>query len=85
MAETPQPTTQSNLIVIGFGNEYAADAMISKLEEWKEQGLIDIEDGVRARRGVTDHVDLDATPLTGFGSVRNGRRNPLAHPKSRSV
>lgn len=58
MAEAPQPTHQSNLIVIGFGNQYAADAMISKLEEWKEQGLIDIEDGVRARRGNTEHVSI---------------------------
>jgi uncharacterized membrane protein len=56
MAEEPQTTPQSNLIVIGFGNEYAADAMISKLEEWHEQGLIELEDAVRARRGVTDHV-----------------------------
>jgi uncharacterized membrane protein len=88
MAEEPQTTPLSNLIVIGFGNEYAADAMISKLEEWKEQGLIDIEDGVRARRGVTDHVDVrqskkllpeDARQglLSGFlsGGIRGGMKD----------
>jgi uncharacterized membrane protein len=58
MAEEPQTPQHSNLIVIGFGNEYAADAMIAKLEEWQEQGLIELEDAVRARRGVTEHVEV---------------------------
>lgn len=58
MPEESQDRPQSNLIVIGFGNRYTADAMLDKLEEWHEQGLIELDDAVRASRGMTDHVSF---------------------------
>jgi len=72
MAEESQTKPQSNLIVIGFGNEYAADAMLDKLEEWHEQGLIELDDAVRARRGVTDHVSMRQSKKLMSKSARSG-------------
>lgn len=78
MAEEAQTPTDSRLIVIGFDNEFEADAMLEKLEEWHEQGLIELDDAVRAKRG-TDHVDIKQThKLTGKYAGRGAGAGFLA-------
>jgi uncharacterized membrane protein len=71
--------SKSKLVVIGFENEFEADGMLQKLEEWQEQGLIELEDAVGARRGATDHVNLKQTKkLTGKYSKRGATAGVLA-------
>ena len=71
--------SESRLVVIGFDNEYEADAMLARLEEWQEQGLIELEDAVRAKRGVTDHVDVkQTTKKTGKYAKRGAGAGVLA-------
>lgn len=71
--------SKSKLIVIGFENEFEGDAMLQRLEEWQEQGLIELEDAVRAKRGTTDHVDIkQTTKLTGKYAKRGAGAGILA-------
>jgi len=73
MAEESQGNVKSNLIVIGFGNQYAADAMLDKLEEWHEQGLIELDDAVRAKRGVSGHVSIKQSKKLMSKQAKSGR------------
>jgi uncharacterized membrane protein len=69
----------SRLVVIGFDNEFEADGMLQKLEEWQEQGLIELDDAVGARRGATEHVDFKQTrKLTGKYAKRGAGAGLLA-------
>jgi uncharacterized membrane protein len=69
----------SRLLVIGFDNEFEADALLDKLEAWQTEGLIELEDAVRARRGVTDHVEIrQTTKLTGKYATRGAAAGILA-------
>ena len=82
MAEESQSKpeeSQSKLVIIGFDNEFEADGMLQKLEEWHEQGLIELDDAVGARRGATDHVNIKQTKkLTGKYAKRGAGAGVLA-------
>ena len=62
---------ESNIIVLGFDNEFAAEEMLSTFELMQEQGLVTIDDAVIATRGTGTGVDIKQTrKLTGKYAAR---------------
>lgn len=51
----------SQVVVLGFDNQYAAEGMLEDLIKMQEEGLIELEDAVVASRGPGSHVEIQQT------------------------
>ncbi len=49
------------IVVLGFDNEYGAEAMLEDLTKMQEEGLIELQDAVIASRGPGTHVEIKQT------------------------
>jgi uncharacterized membrane protein len=50
-----------NIVVLGFENEYGAEAMLDDVQKWQEEGLIEVEDAVLASAGPGGKVEIQQT------------------------
>jgi uncharacterized membrane protein len=51
----------SNIVVLGFENQYGAEAMLSNLQKWQEEGLIEVDDAIIASAGPSGEVEIQQT------------------------
>lgn len=51
----------SQIVVLGFDNRYAAEAMLESISKMQEDGLIELEDAVVASRGPGTQVEIQQT------------------------
>jgi uncharacterized membrane protein len=51
----------SNVVVLGFKNQFGAEAMLDDLRKWQEEGLIELEDAVIVSRGAGTDIELEQT------------------------
>jgi len=69
----------NNIVVLGFKNQYGAEAMLEDIEKWQEEGLIELEDAVIASRGVGGEVQIEQTHKQGGRfALRGGGAGLLA-------
>jgi uncharacterized membrane protein len=69
----------SNIVVLGFKNEYGAEAMLENMQKWQEEGLIELEDAVIATRSVGTDVQIEQTHKQGGRfALRGGGAGLLA-------
>jgi uncharacterized membrane protein len=47
--------------VLGFENQYGAEAMLENVHQWQEEGLIEVEDAVIASAGPDGKVEIQQT------------------------
>jgi uncharacterized membrane protein len=50
-----------NIVVLGFENQYGAEAMLSDVQKWQQEGLIEVEDAVIASAGPSGLVEIQQT------------------------
>jgi uncharacterized membrane protein len=69
----------SNIVVLGFKEQYGAEGMFKNIQTWQEEGLIELEDAVVASRGVGGDVQIEQThKLGGRFALRGGGAGLLA-------
>jgi len=69
----------NNIVVLGFKNQYGAEAMLEDMQKWQEDGLIELEDAVIASRGVGGDVQIEQTHKQGGRfALRGGGAGLLA-------
>jgi uncharacterized membrane protein len=69
----------SNIVVLGFKNQYGAEAMLNDLQKWQEEGLIELEDAVIASSGPGGKVQIEQTHKEGGKfTLRGGGAGLLA-------
>ena len=69
----------SNIVVLGFKNQYGAEAMLEDIQKWQEEGLIELEDAVIASRGPGSEVQIEQTHKQGGRfALRGGGAGLLA-------
>ena len=51
----------SQIVVLGFDNRYAAEAMLESMIKMQDEGLVELEDAVVASRGPGTHVEIQQT------------------------
>jgi uncharacterized membrane protein len=69
----------SNIVVLGFKNQYAAEAMLKDIVKLQEEGLIELEDAVVASRGGGSEVEIQQTHSdTGKYALRGSGAGLLA-------
>jgi uncharacterized membrane protein len=51
----------NNIVVLGFENQYGAEAMLDDVHKWQEEGLIEVEDAVLAFAGPDGEVEIQQT------------------------
>jgi uncharacterized membrane protein len=51
----------NNIVVLGFENEYGAEAMLDEVHKWQEEGLIEVEDAVIASAAPDGKVEIQQT------------------------
>jgi uncharacterized membrane protein len=51
----------NNVVVLGFENQYGAEAMLNDVHKWQEEGLIEVEDAVIATAGPSGQVEVQQT------------------------
>jgi uncharacterized membrane protein len=51
----------SNVVVLGFKNQFGAEGLLGDLLKWQEEGLIELEDAVIASRGEGAHIEIEQT------------------------
>jgi uncharacterized membrane protein len=69
----------SNIVVLGFKNQYGAEAMLEEIQKWQEEGLIELEDAVITSRGVGGDVQIEQTHKQGGRfALRGGGAGLLA-------
>ena len=69
----------ANIVVLGFENQYGAEAMLEDIQKWQEEGLIELEDAVIASRGVGGDVQIEQTHKQGGRfALRGGGAGLLA-------
>lgn len=51
----------SQVVVLGFDNQYAAEGMLESITKMQEEGLIELEDAVIASRGPGTQVEIQQT------------------------
>ena len=69
----------SNIVVLGFKNQYGAEAMLEDIQKWQEEGLIELEDAVIASRSVGGDVQIEQTHKQGGRfALRGGGAGLLA-------
>jgi uncharacterized membrane protein len=69
----------NNIVVLGFENQYGAEAMLEDIQKWQEEGLIELEDAVIASRGIGGDVQIEQTHKQGGRfALRGGGAGLLA-------
>jgi uncharacterized membrane protein len=69
----------SNVVVLGFENQYGAEAMLETIQKWQEEELIELEDAVIASRGRGGDVQIEQTHKQGGRfALRGGGAGLLA-------
>jgi uncharacterized membrane protein len=69
----------SNIVVLGFKEQYGAEGMFKNIQTWQEEGLIELEDAVVASRGVGGDVQIEQTHKQGGRfALRGGGAGLLA-------
>jgi uncharacterized membrane protein len=69
----------SNIVVLGFENQYGAEAMLEDIQKWQEEALIELEDAVIASRGPGREVQIEQTHKRGGKyALRGGGAGLLA-------
>ena len=69
----------SNIVVLGFKNQYGAEAMLEDIQKWQEEGLMELEDAVIASRGPGVDVQIEQTHKQGGRfALRGGGAGLLA-------
>ena len=69
----------SNLVILGFEDEFMAEGMLGTVGKLQQDGLLSIEDAVVASRGVSSKVDIKQTQSeTGKFTLRGGGIGLLA-------
>ena len=69
----------NNVVVLGFDNQYKAEAMLETIQKWQEEGLIELEDAVIASRGRGSEVKIEQTHKKGSRyALRGGGAGLLA-------
>jgi uncharacterized membrane protein len=69
----------SNIVVLGFKNQYGAEAMLEDIQKWQEEGLMELEDAVIASRGPGVDVQIEQTHKPGGKyALRGGGAGLLA-------
>jgi uncharacterized membrane protein len=63
-----------NIVVLGFDNQYGAEALLEDLQRWQEAGIIEVEDAVIAFASRNGNVELRQTHRSEKGkfAVRGG-------------
>jgi uncharacterized membrane protein len=51
----------SNIVVLGFENQYGAEAMLDNVQKWQEEGLIEVEDAVLVLAGPDGKAEIQET------------------------
>lgn len=59
----------SNIVVLGFENEFGAEAMLDSVHRWQEEGLIEVEDAVIASAGPSGNVEIQQTHRSEKGKL----------------
>jgi uncharacterized membrane protein len=68
-----------NIVVLGFKNQYGAEALLNNVQKWQEEGLIELEDAVIASRGPGGDVQIEQTHKQGGRfALRGGGAGLLA-------
>jgi uncharacterized membrane protein len=64
----------SNIVVLGFESRYGAEAMLSDVHHWQEEGLIEVEDAIIASAGPDGNVEIQQTHRSDKGkfALRGG-------------
>jgi len=62
----------SNIVVLGFENQYGAEAMLDNVHRWQEEGLIEVEDAVIAYAGPSGNVEIKQTHRSEKGKLALG-------------
>ena len=57
----------SNVVVLGFENQYGAETMLENVDIWQEEGLIEVEDAVIASAGPDGKVEIQQTQRSEAG------------------
>ena len=69
----------SKIVVLGFDRQFGAEGMLEQIEKYEQEGLITLEDGVIASRGVGGYVDIkQARPQGGKSALKGGGVGLLA-------
>jgi uncharacterized membrane protein len=69
----------NNIVVLGFKNQYGAEAMLEDIQKWQEEGLIELEDAVIASRSPGGDVQIEQTHKQGGRfALRGGGAGLLA-------
>ena len=69
----------SNIVVLGFDNQYGAEGMLEDMQRWQEEGLLELEDAVIASRGPGRDVQIEQTHRQGGRfALRGGGAGLLA-------
>ena len=69
----------NNIVVLGFKNQYGAEAMLEDIQRWQEEGLIELEDAVIASRAAGGDVQIEQTHKQGGRfALRGGGAGLLA-------
>ena len=69
----------SNIVVLGFNNQYGAEGMLEDMQRWQEEGLLELEDAVIASRGPGRDVQIEQTHRQGGRfALRGGGAGLLA-------
>jgi uncharacterized membrane protein len=69
----------SQIVVLGFDNQYGAETMLEELGKMQERGLIELEDAVVASRGPGTNVEIEQTrSATGKSALRGSGIGLLA-------
>jgi uncharacterized membrane protein len=65
---------ENKIVVLGFENQYGAEAMLDDVHKWQEEGLIEVEDAVLASAGPGGKVEVQQTHRSEGGkfAVRGG-------------
>jgi len=70
----------NNIVVLGFENQYGAEAMLENVHRWQEEGLLAVEDAVVAFAGPDGRVEIEQTHRSEAGKfgLRGGGVGLLA-------
>jgi uncharacterized membrane protein len=69
----------NNIVVLGFKNQYGAEAMLEDIQKWQEEGLIELEDAVIASSGPGGDIQIEQTHKQGGRfALRGGGAGLLA-------
>ena len=69
----------SNIVVLGFKNQYGAEVLLEDIQKWQQEALIELEDAVIATRSPGSDVQIEQTHKQGGRfALRGGGAGLLA-------